>query len=135
MSLLVIKPGKRFPPLPRVICIDNQPLCMMKGQPIAISLPAGTYKVTVRSGGFRFIEGSVMVSLDAASERRMTVGDREKWWNAVFNIDLAYWFITLFLHIGQPWSTVYDVLSYGFFTLWLVRLWLIRKHYYAMTVA
>ena len=135
MSLLVIKPVKRFPPLPRVICIDNQPLCMMKGQPIAISLPAGTYKVTVRSGGFRFIEGSVMVSLDAASERRMTVGDREKWWNALFNIDLAYWFITLFLHIGQPWSTVYDVLSYGFFTLWLVRLWLIRQHYYAMTVA
>ena len=135
MSLLVIKPVKRFPPLPRVICIDNQPLCMMKGQPIAISLPAGTYKVTVRSGGFRFIEGSVMVSLDAASKRRMTVGDREKWWNALFNIDLAYWFISLFLHIGQPWSTVYDVLSYGFFTLWLVRLWLIRKHYYAMTVA
>ena len=94
MSLLVIKPVKRFPPLPRVICIDNQPLCMMKGQPIAISLPAGTYKVTVRSGGFRFIEGSVMVSLDAASERRMTVGDREKWWNALFNIDLAYQYNT-----------------------------------------
>ena len=133
MSIIIIKPARRFPPIPRIICIDNQPLGIVKNAPAGIRLPAGTYKITVRST-LRFIESSVMVSVSEGVERTVTFADREKWWNVLFNLDLFFWLVTLFIHVAQPWSTVYDVLSYGFFVIWLVRLWIIRRHYYAISV-
>ena len=57
--------------------------------------------------------------------------DKERWWDIVFGIDLAVWFVTLFLTIPHPWDIVYHVLSDGFFVAWLIRLFVVRKRYYA----
>ena len=64
----------------------------------------------------------------------LNYSDRERWWNILFNIDVLLWLIKRFSTFGEPWDTVYEVLSNGFFVIWMLRIWLIRKNYFQFTI-
>lgn len=43
------------------------------------------------------------------------------------------WFLKWFFDFGNYWDIVYEIASNGFFFLWLLRIWIIRKHFFRMT--
>ena len=38
------------------------------------------------------------------------------------------------LHLPEPWGLIYEILSNGFFAVWLLRVWIIRKKYFKVEV-
>lgn len=52
--------------------------------------------------------------------------NRERLWNILFDTDLVLWIVSLFVQFPP----LYKILSNAFFAVWLVRLILIRRHYY-----
>jgi hypothetical protein len=32
--------------------------------------------------------------------------------------------------VPEPWGTIYEMVSNGFFAVWLLRIWIIRKSYF-----
>ncbi len=134
MSYLYVKPKKKYlVELPHYVLVNDQVLGLVKGQVVRIHLPAGSYKVTVRSV-YKFIEGSAMVEVGDDETVTCMVSDHEKWWNILFNVDLILWAAKRFVNIGEPWDTVYEVASNGFFAIWLLRLWIIRKRYFKIAI-
>jgi hypothetical protein len=83
---------------------------------------------------FKFIETSVDVEIPERETVEIVYGDRERLWNMLFNLDLALWLLKRIIHIGEPWDTLYEIISNGFFALWLLRIWIIRKRYFQMEV-
>ena len=87
MSYLYVKPKKKhLVELPHYVLVNDQVLGLVKGQVVRIHLPAGSYKVTVRSV-YKFIEGSAMVEVGDDETVTCMVSDHEKWWNILFNVD------------------------------------------------
>lgn len=119
--------------MPHIIKINHRVLGIVKGQDVHVQMPAGTYTIGVQSG-LRFIETEVQTHIYEQAENRLVFSDRERWWNILFNIDLALWLIKRFVHIGEPWNTVYEVVSNGFFAVWMLRVWMIRKRYFKLEV-
>ena len=121
-SVLLIRPErKQWIPLPHYLLINGQMLGLMRGNDsVRVALPEGDYAVTVRSA-YKFIEST------------LTFGDRERWWNWLFNLDLVLWLIKWFFDFGNYWDTVYEIASNGFFVLWFLRIWIIHKRYFRMT--
>ena len=133
-SVLLIKPErKQRIPLPYYLLINGQMLGLMRGNDnVRVALPEGDYAVTVRSA-YKFIESTAQVHIAEGETLTLTFGDRERWWNWLFNLDLMLWFLKWFFDFGNYWDTVYEIASNGFFFLWLLRIWIIRKHYFRMT--
>ena len=133
MSLLIISPHKKqLISYPHALLINGQLLGIMKGT-ARINIPAGRFHVTLRSM-FKFIETSVDVEIPARETVEIVYGDRERLWNTIFNLDLALWLLKRIIHIGEPWDTLYEIMSNGFFAIWLLRIWIIRKRYFQMEV-
>ena len=119
-SVLLIKPErKQWIPLLHYLLINGQMLGLMRGND----------GVTIRSA-YKFIESTAQVHIAEGETLTLTFGDRECWWNWLFNLDLVLWLIKWFFDFGNYWDTVYEVASNGFFVLWLLRIWIIRKHYF-----
>lgn len=133
MAELIISPKQRRLAMPHIIKINHRVLGIVKGQDVHVQMPAGTYTIGVQSG-LRFIESEVQTHIYEQAENRLVFSDRERWWNMLFNIDLALWLIKRFVHIGEPWNTVYEVVSNGFFAVWMLRVWMIRKRYFKLEV-
>jgi hypothetical protein len=133
-SVLLIKPErKQRIPLPHYLLINGQMLGLMRGNDnVRVALPEGDYAVTVRSA-YKFIESTAQVHISEGETLTLTFGDRERWWNWLFNLDLMLWLFKWFFDFGNYWDIVYEVASNGFFFLWLLRIWIIRKHYFRMT--
>lgn len=117
--------------LPHYVLIDGHLLGLVKGKSVEINLPAGSYRLTIRSM-YRFIEGSRHVEVRDGETLHLSFGDRERLWNWLFNLDLVLWIVKRIIHVPEPWGTVYEVVSNGFFALWIIRLWIIRKRYFAL---
>lgn len=111
---------------------------LMRGRETAVALPAGRFIVSVKLmfklakwtfsiGGEREIETSV------ESNTTLVISDRERIWNALFNIDLVVWAASFFFTLPSPWNAVYHILSDGFFALWILRIIIIRKRYFILT--
>lgn len=133
-SQIIISPeGRLMAMLPHYLIISRtgggRLQGVIKGKETRISLPQGKYTVTIRSM-YKFIESTVDVSVPANATRHLTFADRDKIWNRLFNIDLALWVMKRILHVPEPWDTVYEIVSNGFFAVWLLRIWIIRKHYF-----
>lgn len=130
-SIVIIRPkGKLMAMLPHYLLINGQLLGVMKSE-VKVSVPPGHYSLTIRSM-YRFIESSVEVDVPPNSTTILTFGDRERFWNWLFNIDIILWIAKRFVHVPEPWGTVYEIVSNGFFAVWLLRVWIIRKHYFAI---
>jgi len=134
MAEIIISPKKkRLFDLPHYICVNDKVLGVMKGGPVHIQMPVGMYKITVRSA-FKFIESSVVVDVEEGKVNTVAFSDREKIWNVIFNIDIVFWLVKRFINVGAPWDTIYEIISNGFFAIWLMRVWIIRKHYFKIEV-
>ena len=135
-GVLTIRPQRRQTiPLPHYLLVNGQLLGIMRGNDaVRVTLPPGDYAVTIRSA-YKFIESTAQVHVAAGQAPTLLWGDRERWWNWLFNIDLVLWTVKRFVDFGEPWDTIYEVLSNGFFALWLLRIWMIRKHYFKLSVS
>lgn len=133
-TIITIKPPKQVIALPHYLLVGGQLLGIVKDQPVRLVLPpeGGMMSITVRSL-YKFIEGSAQVTAGPGELLTVSWTDHERWWNVLFTIDLVLWLVKFFFDLGQPWDLVYDLASNGFFVLWLVRLWIIRKHYFVLT--
>ena len=129
-SQLIISPkGKILTMIPHYLLINDQLLGVFKGSEAHVNLPPGRYKVTIRSM-YKFIESSADVYVPIGESKRLTFTDKDKIWNWLFNIDLVLWFLKRILHVPEPWGTISEMVSNGFFAVWLLRIWIIRKSYF-----
>ncbi len=133
MLELVVQPERRqLLPLPHYLLINGRMVGVMRGNgPVRVGLPEGEYDVTVRSV-YKWIESTVHVRMASGKRVCLTFGDRERLWNWVFNLDLLLWLAKRVLDLGEPWNMVYEILSNGFFLVWLLRLVMVRKHYFRL---
>ena len=133
MATLIIKDrhsGKLA--LPHYLLINDQIVGVMKGE-TRVTVPDATFKVTIRSS-IKFIESSAVVSTSEPVDTYVEFGDREKVWDIIFWADMALWLVKRVLHLPEPWGLVYEILSNGFFAVWLLRVWIIRKKYFKVEV-
>ena len=118
--------------LPHYLLINDQVVGLMKGE-ARIAVPAATFKVTVRSS-IKFIESSAIVSTSESVDTYVEFGDREKIWDIIFCVDMVLWLVKRLLNLPEPWGLIYEILSNGFFAVWLLRVWIIRKRYFKVEV-
>lgn len=134
MARLTISPKRRqIFNIPHFLLINGQQLGLLKGKTVDIHLPAGNYKITIRSA-YKFIESSIQVQVGEEESKKVMFSDREKFWNWLFNIDLVLWLIKRFVKITEPWDMIYEIVSNGFFAIWLLRIWIIRKRYFKLEI-
>ena len=135
MGTLIVRPLRHQTiALPHYLLLNGTMLGLMRAQTINISLPPGTYRATIRSA-YKFIESSITLTISDDKAITLQYGDRERWWNWLFNLYMVIWLVKRFIHIPEPYSTIYEVLSNGFFAVWLLRIWIIRKHYFKLVVS
>lgn len=123
--------------IPLWVYVDENPVAMMTGREVALQMPMGEYDLSVRMVfqlGKRQLRigGSRRVALAPGKDLQITLSDKERWWNILFDIDLVVWLLGFFFKLTTPWNVVYHVLSDGFFAVWLLRIWMIRERYYIL---
>lgn len=123
--------------LPYWVFINEQPVGLMRSREASLTLPAGTFNLSVRIVlalfKWRFyIGGSRVVSLTEGEHLHLRITDKERIWNQLFDVDLVIWIAKFFFHLPHPWNIVYEVLSNGFFIIWIARIWIIRKRYFKL---
>ena len=118
--------------LPHYLLINDRIVGLMKGE-ARVTVPAATFKVTVRSS-IKFIEPSAMVTTSEAVDTFLEFGDREKIWDIIFWADMVLWLVKRLINLPEPWGLIYEILSNGFFAVWLMRVWIIRKKYFKVEV-
>lgn len=119
---------------PHYLLINGQLLGIMKKDDVRLALPPGHYVFTVRSM-YKFIETSFPVDVTVGHNVRLEYWHSERLWNLLFNIDLVLWVLKRFVTLPDPWDLVYEVLSNGFFVVWLIRTWVIRKRYFKFSLS
>lgn len=114
---------------------------MLKDDQLQINAPRGSYELKVQFGGRVPIgKSGKTIDISVSSTKQIEVPqtgdvecvfhDRERLWNILFDIDLIVWVVSLFVTMPP----LYSILSNAFFAIWLVRLMLIRKRYYKITI-
>lgn len=136
-TLTIHRKRRKGPAIPCWVFVNNWPVGIMKGQAVTLEMPAGVYDIGVRvvfsvRRPDLSLGGSRRIALAEHEAGELAVADSERWWNLLFDADLALWVAEFFFTLPQPWHTVYEVLSNGFFAVWLLRLWIIRKRYFVL---
>ena len=129
------------PRLPHAVFLDGLYAGMLKNDQLQINAPRGSYELKVQFGGCVPIgKSGKTIDISVSSTKQIEVSqtgdvecvfhDRERLWNILFDIDLIVWVVSLFVTMPP----LYSILSNAFFAIWLVRLMLIRKRYYKITI-
>ena len=121
--------------IPYWVFINEHPIGIMQGKEVSIELPPSQFdlsiKILFRLFKWQFsIGGKRKVLLSEGEHLHLTIKDKERWWNILFDIDLVLWLAKIFFELPHPWNIVYEVVSNGFFALWLARIWFIRDRYF-----
>lgn len=121
--------------IPYWVFINGHPIGIMKEKEVSMKLPAAQFELGIKIilGLYKWqfaIGGKRMVSLAEGEHLHLQITDKERWWNLLFDIDLVFWFAKLFFELPYPWNIVYEVISNGFFILWIFRIWVIRDRYF-----
>ena len=121
--------------IPYWVFINEQPIGIMQGKEVSIELPSAQFdlsiKILFRLFKWQFsIGGKRKVCLSEGEHLHLMIIDKERWWNILFDIDLVLWLAKIFFELPHPWNIVYEVVSNGFFDLWLARIWFIRDRYF-----
>lgn len=114
---------------PHKIWINNQCIGIMKTPEIGVNMPEGRFLVTIQSM-FPFLYASAVITTNEAQTTVIEFQDREKWWDILFGIDIILWFADLFVDPPHPWGLIYKIFTNGYFILWLIYEWRIRKNYF-----
>lgn len=119
----------------KALGINERPVVIMQSKEVNIQVPPGLYDLSIGivlvMWKWRFqIRGGKRVLFKEGQHLDLTITDRERWWNILFNIDLVFWLAKLFFELPYPWNVVYEIVSNGFFILWAIRIWHIRNSYF-----
>ena len=60
----------------------------------------------------------------------VTFSDREKFWDILFTIDLVLVIVKLFITLPDNLDLIYKIVTNGYFAIWLIYEWVIRKRYF-----
>ena len=138
MSIITIHRKQTFKfAIPYLVLINRQPIGIMQNKEISIQMPPGFYNIGVRIIGKLWkwtfsIGGENNIILNENQHLNLFVTDKERWWNILFHIDLILWLVSIFYTLPHPWNLIYEILSNGFFAIWIIRLWIIRKKYFIL---
>ncbi len=121
--------------IPYWVFLNEQPIGIMQSKEVSIQMPEGEYdlgiRILFRLFKWQFhIGGSSRVRISEGEHLHLQIKDKERWWNILFDIDLVFWLAKFFFTLPHPWNIVYEVVSNGFFAIWILRIWLIRKRYF-----
>ena len=141
-EFIITRKQKDYWKMPYQVIINGRPVGTMRTPQAKLHLPAGFYTVTIRTGSYVPVgkKGKTIdmtfstteaVKISDTGYNCLDFKDKGRWWDIVFGIDLAVWFVALFLTIPHPWNIVYHIVSDGFFVAWLIRLFVVRKRYFA----
>ncbi len=139
MSILTLHRRQRFKlSIPYWLFINEQPIGIMQSKEVSIQIPEGQYNLSVRIIFQIFkwqfhIGGNKNVCIREDEHLHLNITDRERLWNILFDIDLVFWLAKFFIELPTPWDIVYEVISNGFFILWVIRIILIRERYFQIT--
>ena len=138
MSKLVLHKKEQFGikmPIPYFISINDKVIGATKLPKIQIEMPAGIYKI-----GVKYLFPLWKCEFSLSSETNIIIKENEtleyeffhneKIWNILFDIDLILWIAELFFTLPHPWNIIYKICSNGFFIIWIIRLFVIRKKYF-----
>ena len=121
--------------IPYWVYINEYPIGIMQSKEVSIELPPAQFELSIKILFQLFkwqfsIGGKKKMSLTEGEHLHLMIADKERWWNILFDIDLVLWLAKLFFELPHPWNIVYEVVSNGFFALWLARIWFIRNRYF-----
>ncbi len=134
MATLVIrqKKSKFALKIPHKIFINNQLVGIMNTRELNIHLPEGCYTLTIGSM-IPYIYAKANVHPQEHYTHVVEFGDKEKWWDILFCIDMILWIADCFFSLPHPWNIAYKIFTNGYFIFWLIYEWSIRKHYFMLT--
>lgn len=123
--------------IPYWVYVDDQLIGIMQSKEESIVMPAGSFDLSVRvvlgpPEWHLAIGGTQRINLAEGEHLHLLIADKERWWNLLFNIDIVLWLAKLLFTLPHPWDMAYEVLSNGFFVVWSIRVWIIRKRYFQL---
>ena len=143
MSTLTIRHKRHWfePRLPHAVFLNGYYVGMLKDDQLKGEVPPGNFSLRVQFGGRipigkkgksidLSLSSTEQVEVPSTGEVVCEFHDRERLWNILFDIDLVLWIVSWFLQMPP----LYKFLSDAFFAIWIVRLILIRKIYYKITI-
>ena len=123
--------------IPYWVFINEQPIGIMQGKEVSIELPSAQFDLSIKFLFLLFkcqcfIGGKRLVCLSESEHLHLMIIDKERWLNILFDIDLVLWLAKIFFELPHPWNIFYEVVSNGFFALWLERIGFIRDRYFRL---
>ena len=116
---------------PHKILINGQQLCIMKKKAKICGMPCGKYKLTIQSM-FPFISTEAEIDIKQG-ENKITFTDKETLWDILFTIDLILMVVHWFVHLPDNIDLIYKIVTNGYFVIWLVYEFIIRKRYFRIS--
>ena len=115
--------------LPHKIYFNGQLLGIMQRKEIQLKgIPEGKYSLKIQSMiPFIYAEKEIGVKRGANT---ITFSDREKFWDILFTIDLVLVIVKLFITLPDNLDLIYKIVTNGYFAIWLIYEWVIRKRYF-----
>lgn len=126
---IIQKRGKMSIAIPHKLFIDGRFVGIMKDSRVTLEIPMGQYCITIQSM-IPYFSASHTVDVLPHSNLVLTFSDREKWWDALFMLDIILWIAKRFLYLAAPWTWVYEIFTNGYFILWIAYEWRIRDRYF-----
>lgn len=118
-----------MPALQHYIFINNQMIGLMQQESVNIQIPEGTFLVRIQSL-LKWFYSEQLVTLQQGVENHLVFYDREKIWDLLFVIDIIGSLAKIFIHLPHHWNLIYSIFSNGYFILWIIYEFRIRKHYF-----
>ena len=118
--------------LPHKIYFNGQLLGIMQRKEIQIKdIPEGKYRLKIQSMiPFLYAEQEIHIK---RGENTVTFSDREKFWDILFTIDLILVIVKLFLKLPDNINLIYNIVTNGYFAIWIIYEWIIRKRYFKIS--
>ena len=115
--------------LPHKIYFNGKLLGIMQRKEILVKdIPEGRYRLKIQSMiPFLFAEQEIQIKRGANT---VIFSDREKFWDILFTIDLVLVIAKLFLKLPDHINMIYNIVTNGYFAVWLIYEWVIRKRYF-----
>ena len=115
--------------LPHKIYFNGKLLGIMQRKEILVKdIPEGRYRLKIQSMiPFLFAEREIFIK---GGQNTVTFSDREKFWDILFTIDLVLVIVKLFLKLPDNINMIYNIVTNGYFAVWLIYEWVIRKRYF-----
>ena len=115
--------------LPHKIFFNGQLLGIMQRKEIQIKdIPEGQYRLKIQSMiPFLYAEEDIKIK---RGTNTVTFSDREKFWDILFTIDLLLVVVKWFITLPDNINLIYNIVTNGYFAVWLIYEIAIRKRYF-----